>query len=96
MTNNKRKRVANGDDLDLGERKKRSRAEFLASNLPQLQNMIRRDSASYKEEFLQQWRHWEAGRALLLLRPAAASTSGISKDKTASELSDLITFLAHV
>jgi len=28
------------------------------SNLPQLQNLIKRDPVSYKEEFLQQWDHY--------------------------------------
>src|SRR6266566_5677968 len=30
------------------------------SNLPQLQNLIKRDPVSYKEEFLQQWNHYNS------------------------------------
>ncbi|KAJ3307509.1 Protein SDA1 [Blyttiomyces sp. JEL0837] len=65
---------------------KRSRAEFLASNLPQLQNLIRRDPQSYKEEFLQQWRHWESAIAIFELKP----------DEERSDFAELINFLAHV
>ena len=31
----------------------------LSSNLPQLQNLIKRDPESYKEEFQQQLRHFQ-------------------------------------
>ena len=31
------------------------RGALLTSNLPQLQNLIKRDPEGYKEEFLQQW-----------------------------------------
>ncbi|KAJ3287922.1 Protein SDA1, partial [Borealophlyctis nickersoniae] len=65
---------------------KRSRAEFLASNLPQLQNFIKRDPGSYREEFLQQWRHYESALAIFNLKP----------DSEATEFGDLITFISHV
>jgi protein SDA1 len=31
----------------------------LPNNLPQLQNLIKRDAESYKEEFQQQFRHFQ-------------------------------------
>ncbi|KNC97444.1 uncharacterized protein SPPG_07365 [Spizellomyces punctatus DAOM BR117] len=65
---------------------KRSRAEFLASNLPQLQNLIKRDPPSYQDEFLQQWRHYESELAIFRLKP----------DSEAKEFGELITFISHV
>ncbi|KAI8822925.1 SDA1-domain-containing protein [Fimicolochytrium jonesii] len=65
---------------------KRSRAEFLASNLPQLQNLMKRDPRSYEEEFSQQWRHYESELAIFRLKP----------DSEAKEFADLITFISHV
>ncbi|KAJ3045511.1 Protein SDA1 [Rhizophlyctis rosea] len=65
---------------------KRSRAEFLASNLPQLQNLIKRDPGSYREEFSQQWRHYESALAIFTLKP----------DSEADSFGELITFISHV
>lgn len=65
---------------------KRSRAEFLTSNLPQLQNFIKRDPISYKQEFLQQWRHFESCFEIFQLKP----------DDQAQEFTDLVTFISHV
>jgi protein SDA1 len=45
------------------------RGALLASNLPQLQNLIKRDPAAYKEEFLQQWNHYNSIRQIYLLNP---------------------------
>jgi protein SDA1 len=56
------------------------------NNLPQLQNLIKRDKLSYKEEFLQQWRHYESALAIFKLKP----------DSEANEFGELITFLSHV
>ncbi|KAI8924400.1 SDA1-domain-containing protein [Entophlyctis helioformis] len=67
---------------------KRTRAEVLISNLPQLQNKIKRDPSSYREEFMQQWRHFESSLAIFNLKP---QDSAISND-----FADQITFLAHV
>ena len=36
------------------------RGLLLSSNLPQLQNLIKRDPSAYKEEFLQQWNHYKS------------------------------------
>jgi protein SDA1 len=65
---------------------KRNRAALLPTNLPQLQNLIKRDPPSYREEFLQQWRHYESSLAIFRLKP----------DAEAKEFQELVTFLAHV
>ncbi|KAF8644117.1 hypothetical protein AX16_008646 [Volvariella volvacea WC 439] len=36
------------------------RGVLLTANLPQLQNLIKRDSEAYREEFLQQWNHFKS------------------------------------
>src|ERR1700761_1190152 len=46
-----------------------SRGALLASNLPQLQNLIKRDPAGYKDEFLQQWNHYNSIREIFRLKP---------------------------
>ncbi|XP_068190472.1 protein SDA1 homolog isoform X4 [Antennarius striatus] len=58
----------------------------LPNNLPQLQNLIKRDPQSYVEEFLQQYRHYQSNVQIFKLQP----------DKPNKELSDLVMFLAQV
>ena len=41
----------------------------LPNNLPQLQNLIKRDADSYKEEFHQQLRHFNSTLAVFELSP---------------------------
>lgn len=41
----------------------------LPNNLPQLQNLIKRDAESYKEEFLQQLRHFDSLLQVFELSP---------------------------
>ena len=41
----------------------------LPNNLPQLQNLIKRDPESYKEEFQQQWRHFDSTLQVFELNP---------------------------
>ncbi|KAI7816472.1 SDA1-domain-containing protein [Gamsiella multidivaricata] len=65
---------------------KRNRAALLPTNIPQLQNLIKRDPLSYKEEFLQQLRHFESSRAIFELKPEEVST----------DFQDLINFIAQV
>ncbi|KAI9293060.1 SDA1-domain-containing protein [Neoconidiobolus thromboides FSU 785] len=65
---------------------RRNRAVLLGNNLPQLQNLIKRDPESYKEEFLQQYRHFESSLSLFELKPDAEN----------KELGDLIMFLSQV
>lgn len=50
-----------------------SRGALLTSNLPQLQNLIKRDPAAYKEEFLQQWTHYESIRKIFEVNPEEQS-----------------------
>ncbi|XP_053702265.1 protein SDA1 homolog [Synchiropus splendidus] len=58
----------------------------LPNNLPQLQNLIKRDPQSYLEEFLQQYRHFESNVQIFRLQP----------DKPNKELAELVMFLAQV
>ena len=41
----------------------------LPHNLPQLQNLIKRDPESYREEFLQQYRHFASTLTVFELNP---------------------------
>ncbi|KAM3874490.1 protein SDA1 homolog [Diretmus argenteus] len=58
----------------------------LPNNLPQLQNLIKRDPPSYIEEFLQQYRHYQSNVQIFKLQP----------DRPNKELADLVMFLAQV
>ena len=55
------------------------------SNLPQLQNLIKRDPFSYKEEFLQQWNHYNSTRRIFQINP----------DEQASHFRELVTFISQ-
>lgn len=58
----------------------------LPDNLPQLQNLVKRDPASYKEEFEQQYRHYQNTVEVFRLNPGQANKS----------LDELVMFLAQV
>ena len=58
----------------------------LPNNLPQLQNLIKRDPESYKEEFLQQMRHFNSTLQVFELTPTEFNEN----------LHELIMFLAQV
>ncbi|MED6232113.1 Protein SDA1 [Ataeniobius toweri] len=58
----------------------------LPNNLPQLQNLIKRDSQSYVDEFLQQYRHFQSNVEIFKLQP----------DKANRELTELVMFLSQV
>lgn len=58
----------------------------LPENLPQLQNLIKRDSASYHEEFMQQYQHFQNTIQVFELSP----------DQTNKTLDDLVMFMAQV
>lgn len=76
----------------------------LPNNLPQLQNLIKRDPESYREEFLQQLRHFESAKQVFELNPAVddhhgkiSGTMGHSgRTSAADELEELVMFLAQV
>lgn len=64
------------------------------SSRPLLQNLIRRDPASYLEEFQLQYRHYEAQRDISLFNPMSIPITG---DKfEAEKFSELVNFIAHV
>ncbi|VEU20972.1 DEKNAAC101874 [Brettanomyces naardenensis] len=50
---------------------RRGRAAILPSNIALLQNLVRRDPESYKEEFEQQYSHYESLRDIFLLSPSS-------------------------
>ncbi|XP_014481639.1 PREDICTED: protein SDA1 homolog [Dinoponera quadriceps] len=58
----------------------------LPDNLPQLQNLIKRDPESYKEEFLQQHQHYKSTLEVFHLEPTQYNKN----------LDELVTFLAQV
>ncbi|EGN92016.1 hypothetical protein SERLA73DRAFT_191723 [Serpula lacrymans var. lacrymans S7.3] len=62
------------------------RGVLLTSNLPQLQNLIKRDPASYKEEFLQQWNHYNSIRQIFRFNP----------DEQAQHFRELVSFISQV
>ncbi|RIA84781.1 SDA1-domain-containing protein [Glomus cerebriforme] len=65
---------------------KRNRTTTLPNNLPQLQNLIKRDPLSYKRDFLQQYRHYESQLDIFKLKP----------DEEAADFGSLITFISQV
>ncbi|KAJ1675149.1 Severe Depolymerization of Actin [Spiromyces aspiralis] len=65
---------------------KQPKGALLALNLPQLQNLIKRDPVSYREEFLQQYQHFEASLTIFQIKP----------EEESKELGELVTFLAQV
>lgn len=66
---------------------RRKRAAILPTNIALLQNLVRRDPESYREEFEQQYSHYESLRDIFLLSP--------SSDEGA-EFGELIEFVAAV
>ncbi|KAG7197771.1 hypothetical protein KM043_001589 [Ampulex compressa] len=58
----------------------------LPDNLPQLQNLIKRDPESYKEEFHQQYQHYKSTIEVFRLAP----------NKVCKRLDELVMFLAQV
>ena len=62
------------------------RGILLTSNLPQLQNLIKRDPTAYKEEFLQQWNHYKSILSIFQANPVEQS----------EQFRDMITFISQV
>lgn len=58
----------------------------LPNNLPQLQNLIKRDPNSYKDEFIQQYRHFQSNMQIFQLKPSEYSKT----------LEELVLFLSQV
>lgn len=62
------------------------RGILLTANLPQLQNLIKRDPDAYKEEFLQQWNHYNSIREIFQINP----------DDQAQHFRELVAFISQV
>ncbi|EJD54169.1 protein required for actin cytoskeleton organization and cell cycle progression [Auricularia subglabra TFB-10046 SS5] len=62
------------------------RGLLLTANLPQLQNLIKRDPDAYREEFLQQWAHYNSLREIFHL----------NADDKSNNFRELLTFIAQV
>ncbi|XP_006458331.1 hypothetical protein AGABI2DRAFT_199902 [Agaricus bisporus var. bisporus H97] len=62
------------------------RGLLLTTNLPQLQNLIKRDPLAYKEEFLQQWTHYNSVREIFKISP----------DEQAQNFRELVSFISQV
>ena len=62
------------------------RGILLTANLPQLQNLIKRDPTAYKEEFLQQWNHYNSIRQIFQINP----------NEQAQHFRELISFITQV
>lgn len=60
----------------------------MINNLPQLQNLVKRDPISYREEFLQQWNHYDSIRSLYEAKP--------DDSDNASRFRELVTFISQV
>ncbi|ERE91526.1 putative protein SDA1 like protein [Cricetulus griseus] len=58
----------------------------LPSNLPQLQNLIKRDPPAYIEEFLQQYNHYKSNMEIFKLQP----------NKPSKDLAELVMFMAQI
>jgi protein SDA1 len=65
-----------------------SRGALLASNLPQLQNLIKRDPIGYRDEFLQQWNHYNSIREIFQANP--------DEQAQAQHFRELASFLSQV
>lgn len=58
----------------------------LPDNLPQLQNLIKRDAESYKDEFQQQYRHFLNSLEVFALNP----------NEENKKIDELVMFIAQV
>lgn len=63
-----------------------ARGILLTANLPQLQNLIKRDPDAYREEFLQQWTHYNSTREIFRINP----------DEQAQHFRELVAFISQV
>lgn len=65
-----------------------NRGALLASNLPQLQNLIKRDPPAYRDEFLQQWNHFQSIQRIWKTEPALVEGE--------QRFRELVSFIAQV
>ena len=61
-------------------------AALLPHNYPQLQNLIKRDPVSYRDEYLQQYQHFKSSILILQSSPSALD----------EHFESLVTFISHV
>ncbi|OCF77307.1 protein SDA1 [Kwoniella mangroviensis CBS 8886] len=73
-----------------------SRGILLTSNLPQLQNLIKRDPEGYKEEFLTQYNHYLSLLKLQQVSSVTSTSTSSTTDKSNELFGDLITFISQV
>ncbi|RBR19863.1 uncharacterized protein FIESC28_05469 [Fusarium coffeatum] len=64
--------------------------EKIDADFASLQQKIRRDPKSYKEEFLKQWEQYEAQREIFLVSPSTASADSVES------FHNIIDLIAHV
>jgi protein SDA1 len=65
-----------------------NRGALLTSNLPQLQNLIKRDPAAYHDEFLQQWNHFQSIQRIWKMQPNVVEDG--------QHFRELVSFIAQV
>jgi protein SDA1 len=83
-----------------------NRGALLTSNLPQLQNLIKRDPISYRDEFLQQWAHFQSIQRIWKLQPTAntnatgntsfGGSGAADRDAEGQHFRELVSFIAQV
>lgn len=81
-----------------------NRGALLTSNLPQLQNLIKRDPASYRDEFLQQWAHFQSIQRIWKMQPASNTTgnggiggsNAADREAEGQHFRELVSFIAQV
>lgn len=72
---------------------RKSRASLLPTNVILLQNLVKRDPESYREEFLQQYSHYQSLRDIFMLN----SIDSESNDATSTaQFTELIGFVSQV
>ncbi|KAF8334969.1 protein required for actin cytoskeleton organization and cell cycle progression [Cantharellus anzutake] len=69
-------------------KQKTARGALLVANLPQLQNLIKRDPEGYREEFLQQLNHFDSIRQIFEIKP--------DDEDESKKFRDLIGFISQV
>ncbi|CAR30057.1 Protein SDA1 [Lachancea thermotolerans] len=72
---------------------RKSRAAILPTNVILLQNLVKRDPQSYREEFLQQYSHYESLRDIFMLN---AMENQVADDSNTSQFVELVGFVSQV
>ncbi|CUS23039.1 LAQU0S08e00782g1_1 [Lachancea quebecensis] len=72
---------------------RKSRAAILPTNVILLQNLVKRDPQSYREEFLQQYSHYESLRDIFMLN---AMENQVADDSNTRQFVELVGFVSQV